>query len=67
MTESSLSLPLDWNTDAIVNRREAFYAATQREFVPSQTPGQEGTKPLKYINVIPSCQGWILDLRLGRH
>ena len=38
MTESSLSLPLDWNTDAIVNRREAFYAATQRAFVPYQTP-----------------------------
>ena len=38
MTESPLSLPLDWNTDAIVNRREAFYAATQRAFVPYQTP-----------------------------
>ena len=38
MTKSSLSLLLDWNTDAIVNRCEAFYAATQRAFVPYQTP-----------------------------
>ena len=38
MTESTLALSLDWNTDAIVNRRETFYAATQRAFVPYQKP-----------------------------
>ena len=28
----------DWNTDAIVERRERFYAASQRAFVPYDTP-----------------------------
>ncbi len=28
----------DWSTDAIVERREAFYAASQRAFVPYKTP-----------------------------
>jgi len=32
------SLPLDWSTEAIVQRRETHYAATQRAFVPYQTP-----------------------------
>ncbi len=31
-------LPVDWNTDAIVHRRESYYAASQRAFVPYQTP-----------------------------
>ena len=28
----------DWSTDAIVARREKYYAASQRAFVPYQTP-----------------------------
>jgi alanine-glyoxylate transaminase/(R)-3-amino-2-methylpropionate-pyruvate transaminase len=32
------SLPLDWNAEAIAARREKYYAATQRAFVPYQTP-----------------------------
>jgi alanine-glyoxylate transaminase/(R)-3-amino-2-methylpropionate-pyruvate transaminase len=32
------TLPVDWNTDAIVHRRETFYAASQRAFVPYRTP-----------------------------
>lgn len=31
-------LPVDWDTDAIVKRREQFYAASQRAFVPYRTP-----------------------------
>ncbi len=31
-------LALDWNTDAIVARRNAYYAASQRAFVPYQQP-----------------------------
>jgi alanine-glyoxylate transaminase/(R)-3-amino-2-methylpropionate-pyruvate transaminase len=31
-------LPLDWNTDAIVERRNRYYAASQRAFVPYQKP-----------------------------
>jgi alanine-glyoxylate transaminase/(R)-3-amino-2-methylpropionate-pyruvate transaminase len=31
-------LELDWNTDAIVERRNTFYAASQRAFVPYQKP-----------------------------
>lgn len=31
-------LPVDWSTDAIVKRREAYYAASQRAFVPYKTP-----------------------------
>ena len=31
-------LELDWNTDAIVERRNRYYAASQRAFVPYQTP-----------------------------
>jgi len=30
--------PIDWNTDAIVYRRETPYGASQRAFVPYQTP-----------------------------
>ena len=33
-----LPLPIDWNTDAIVDRRETYYVASQRAFVPYQTP-----------------------------
>ena len=28
----------DWNTEAIVKRRETYYAASQRAFVPYRTP-----------------------------
>ena len=31
-------LPLDWDTNAIVERRNRYYAASQRAFVPYQTP-----------------------------
>jgi alanine-glyoxylate transaminase/(R)-3-amino-2-methylpropionate-pyruvate transaminase len=31
-------LPLDWDTDAIVERRNRYYAASQRAFVPYQKP-----------------------------
>ena len=31
-------LTLDWNTDAIVERRNRYYAASQRAFVPYQKP-----------------------------
>jgi alanine-glyoxylate transaminase / (R)-3-amino-2-methylpropionate-pyruvate transaminase len=30
--------PIDWNTDAIVRRRDEFYAASQRAFMPYKTP-----------------------------
>jgi alanine-glyoxylate transaminase/(R)-3-amino-2-methylpropionate-pyruvate transaminase len=30
--------PVDWSTDAIVARREKFYAASQRAFVPYRKP-----------------------------
>ncbi len=32
------ALPIEWDTDKIVSRRERYYAATQRTFVPYQTP-----------------------------
>jgi len=32
------ALPVDWSTDAIVARRDKYYAATQRAFVPYRTP-----------------------------
>lgn len=32
------TLETEWNTDAIVKRRERFYAASQRAFVPYRTP-----------------------------
>ena len=35
---NELSSAVDWSTEAIVARRERFYAATQRKFVPYQTP-----------------------------
>ena len=38
MTATTNPLPLDWRTEAIVNRREKYYAATQRTFVPYRTP-----------------------------
>jgi alanine-glyoxylate transaminase/(R)-3-amino-2-methylpropionate-pyruvate transaminase len=28
----------DWSTDAIIARRDKFYAASQRAFVPYRTP-----------------------------
>jgi alanine-glyoxylate transaminase / (R)-3-amino-2-methylpropionate-pyruvate transaminase len=31
-------LPIDWSTDAIVARRDRYYAASQRAFVPYRTP-----------------------------
>ena len=31
-------LPVDWSTEAIVARRDRYYAASQRAFVPYQTP-----------------------------
>ena len=31
-------LPLDWSTDAIVRRRDTYFAASQRAFVPYQKP-----------------------------
>lgn len=34
----SLDLPIDWSTEAINARRDQFYAATQRAFVPYRTP-----------------------------
>ena len=36
--KSSKELQLDWNTEAIVSRREKYYAATQRAFVPYKNP-----------------------------
>ena len=30
--------PTDWSTEAIVSRRDRFYAASQRKFVPYATP-----------------------------
>lgn len=32
------ALPVDWDTDAIIRRRDTWYAASQRAFVPYQTP-----------------------------
>ena len=32
------SSDIDWNTDNIVNRRDRYYSASQRKFVPYQTP-----------------------------
>ncbi len=32
------TLPIDWDTEAIVKRRERYYAASQRAFVPYTTP-----------------------------
>lgn len=31
-------LPVDWSRDAIINRRDTYYAATQRSFVPYRNP-----------------------------
>lgn len=31
-------LPVDWSTDGIVARRDRYYAASQRKFVPYETP-----------------------------
>ena len=31
-------LPIDWSTEAIVSRRDRYYAASQRAFVPYRTP-----------------------------
>ena len=35
---STAALPLDWSTEAIVARRERYYSASQRAFVPYRTP-----------------------------
>ena len=35
---TSYTLSTDWETDAIVQRRERYYAASQRAFVPYNTP-----------------------------
>jgi alanine-glyoxylate transaminase/(R)-3-amino-2-methylpropionate-pyruvate transaminase len=34
----SSPLPIDWSRDAIIKRRDTYYAATQRAFVPYRTP-----------------------------
>ncbi len=34
----NFTLPVDWDTDAIVARRNNYYAASQRAFVPYKTP-----------------------------
>ena len=31
-------LPIDWNRDSIITRRDTYYAASQRAFVPYETP-----------------------------
>ena len=36
--DQEFELDVDWNTDAIVNRREKFYSASQRAFVPYKEP-----------------------------
>lgn len=37
-TATSTSQPIDWSRDAIIKRRDKYYAATQRAFVPYRTP-----------------------------
>ena len=34
----TLDIQTDWSTDGVVNRREQFYAASQRKFQPYRTP-----------------------------
>ena len=38
MTDTIPPSPIDWSTEAIVSRRDRFYAASQRKFVPYETP-----------------------------
>ncbi|MEM8689081.1 MAG: aspartate aminotransferase family protein [Pseudomonadota bacterium] len=38
MTDTIAASPVDWSTEAIVSRRDRFYAASQRKFVPYETP-----------------------------
>ena len=38
MNDTATGTPTDWTTEAIVARRDRFYAASQRKFVPYQTP-----------------------------
>ena len=39
ITQSApLEIPTDWSTDAIVSRRDRYYSASQRKFVPYDTP-----------------------------
>ncbi|MEM8646957.1 MAG: aspartate aminotransferase family protein [Pseudomonadota bacterium] len=38
MTDTIPASPVDWSTEAIVSRRDRFYAASQRKFVPYETP-----------------------------
>lgn len=39
----------DWNTDAIVKRRDTYYAASQRAFVPYQTPQIFARGEMQYL------------------
>ena len=36
--DQTFELPVDWDTSAIVNRREKYYSASQRAFVPYKNP-----------------------------
>ena len=36
--QDRFTMPVEWDTDAIVARREKYYAASQRAFVPYRTP-----------------------------
>lgn len=38
LESGTFELEIDWSTDAIVARREKFYSASQRAFVPYETP-----------------------------
>lgn len=38
MTETAAPLVTDWSTQAIVDRRNRYFAASQRKFVPYETP-----------------------------
>lgn len=38
MTDRPAALPVDWSREAIIGRRDSYYAATQRSFVPYRNP-----------------------------
>ncbi len=38
MNESGAPLPLDWSSEGIIERRDRYYAASQRKFVPYEEP-----------------------------
>lgn len=38
MNESAAPLPLDWSSSGIIERRDRYYAASQRKFVPYEEP-----------------------------